>query len=399
MAEKYKKFFCKDCGFPSAYHIQTWLEELANHLPDFSLFKKIKYFSDVLFEKIFTFFKVAFLKENFNLSDIQLRSACFIREARNHGIKFKILRGPFGYTNHILAEAEGRIFRFESLPTADFASKKNLDITNDKQKTKKLLRKKGFPVAEGRSFWFFQKRKAIDFAIDKIGFPLVVKPRNGSVSRHVTTNIKTINQLKEAIQKAIIYSPSFIVEKFIPNTLVYRATVIDFNFTACVKQIPANVVGNGTSTIRKLIDTKNNDPHRGKPNQKEFTLYKIVENEKTRELLKKKGYDFNSIPKKGEIVWLQEDPFLKLGGDLIEVTSQVHSDNLQLFREIARLFDIRVVGIDFLCKEISLPWKKQECAVLELNSLPCIELHHFPSRGKAQNVAKTVVDLFFKYYL
>jgi cyanophycin synthetase len=37
--------------------------------------------------------------------------------------------------------------------------------------------------------------------------------------------------------------------------------------------------------------------------------------------------------------------------------------------------------------------------VLELNSVPCIEMHHFPSSGTPQNVAKALVDLFFKYYL
>jgi len=56
---------------------------------------------------------------------------------------------------------------------------------------------------------------------------------------------------------------------------------------------------------------------------------------------------------------------------------------------------IHVVGIDFLCENISKSWKKQKCAILELNSVPSIELHHFPSAGVPQNVAKAMVDLFF----
>ena len=96
---------------------------------------------------------------------------------------------------------------------------------------------------------------------------------------------------------------------------------------------------------------------------------------------------------------MQKDPFLKLGGDLVEETPKVHPDNIQLFRNIAKFFDIRVVGIDFLIKDVAHSWKNQECAVLELNSLPCIELHHFPSSGKPQNVADAIVSLFFKYYI
>jgi len=219
------------------------------------------------------------------------------------------------------------------------------------------------------------------------------------VSRHVTTNIQNKIQLEKAIRHAIAYSPAFIVEKFIPNTSVFRATVIDFNFVACVRQVAANVIGDGVSTIRALIDKKNLDPRRGEPRQKQFTLYKIVENETTQVLLAAKGYNYETVPAKEETVFLQNDPFLKLGGDLVEVTPQVHEDNLKLFRELARFFDIRITGIDFLAANIAAPWESQACAVLELNSAPCIELHHFPSSGTPTDPAKALADMFFKYYL
>jgi len=144
---------------------------------------------------------------------------------------------------------------------------------------------------------------------------------------------------------------------------------------------------------------KNKNPQRGNPQQKGTILCKLVINETTEKLLKEKGYNFSTIPKKGEIVYLQKDSFLKLGGDLFEVTKGVHPDNLLLFCEVAKFFDVRLVGIDFLAKDISISWKNQPCAILELNSLPCIEMHHFPSSGKSQNVAKTLVDMVFKYYL
>jgi len=368
-------------------------------MPHFSLPRKLEYFFDLFLEKFFIFTKLASLRDDFTRADIQLRSTCFIEEARKRGIKFKALHGLFGYTNQFRAEFNKKIFRFESLPIANFAGKLNMQLVDDKERAKNHLKKGGFTIAEGRSFWFWEKRKAVEFGTNKIGYPLVVKPRSGSVSRHVTTNIQNSSQLKKAIKKAIIYSPVFIVEKFISGVFVHRATVIDFDFVACVKQMPGNIVGNGALTIQELINRKNMDPRRGKPDQKEFTLYKIVINETTRNLLKDKEYNLSTIPQGGEVVYLQRDSFLKLGGDLVEVTPQVHSDNLQLFRDIAKFFDIRVVGIDFMVQDISKSYKNQRYAVLELNSTPCIELHHFPSSGTPQNVAKAVVDLFFKYYL
>ena len=219
------------------------------------------------------------------------------------------------------------------------------------------------------------------------------------MARHVTTNIRSREELREGLDKAIVYSPAFIVERFIENSFVYRATVVDFDFVAVVKQVPANVVGDGTSTIQQLVGKKNGDKKRGEPHQKDFTLYKIVIDETTRKLLAEKNYKLETVPKKDEIVYLQKNPFLKLGGDLVEITEKAHQDNVQLFKNIAKFFDIRLVGIDFLILNISSSWKNQHCAVLELNSVPCIEMHHFPSSGTPQNVANALVNLFFKYYL
>lgn len=369
-------------------------------MPSIIFPQKLELFFDVLIEKLFTFSRLASFKDNFTRSDIQLRSTCFIEELKKRGAEIEALRGPFGYTNYFRAKINDKVIRFESLPIANFISKYDVRLIDDKQKTKLHLQKGGFPIAEGKSFWFWQKKKAVKFG-KNLGYPLVVKPRSGSVSRHVTTDIQDSDKLRMAIHKAVIYSPAFIIEKFLSDTAVYRATVIDFDFVACVKQVPANIIGDGISTIRQLIDQKNSAPGRGgaNPYQKEYTLYKIIEDQVTKELLDKKGHSFSSIPKKGEIVFLQKNPFLKLGGDLVEMTSEVHPDNLALFKQVARHFDIRVVGIDFLIRDISLPWKEQQCAILELNSVPCIELHHFPSSGKPQNVGKRMVDLFFKYYL
>ena len=393
-----KKFYCPDCGMHSAYHFNTWLEEITNSLmPKLRLPRRLNSWFDVIFEKVFSGIGLIKMRDDFLFSEIQMRSACFIDEARKRGIKFQAAKGPVGYTNHFCAEVNGQKIRFESLPVAEHASKYDISFVDCKERTKNHLKKSAFPIADGKSFWFWQKNRALKFGSNELGFPLVVKPRGGSVARHVTTNIRSRDELLKAINKAVIYSPAFVVERFVENSFVYRATVVDFDFVAVVKQVPANVVGDGNSTIRELIEMKNNK--RGEPNQKDFTLYKIVIDETTTKLLSEKGYTLETRPKKDEIVYLQKNPFLKLGGDLVEVTNVVHPDNIQLFKDIAKFFDIRLVGMDFLVPDITSSWRNQQCAVLELNSVPCIEMHHFPSSAKTRNVANALVDLFFKYYL
>ncbi len=394
------KKHCKDCGLPATHHIQTWLEEITSSImPRLRLSKKIESFFDVILEKSFSSIGLIKMREDFLFSEIQMRSACFIDEARKQDVKFQATKGPVGYTNHFCAEVNGQKIRFESLPVAEHVGKYDISFVDCKEKTKNHLKKGGFPIPEGKSFWLWQKNRALNFGGDKLGFPLVVKPRGGSIARHVTTNIRSKGELLKAINKAVIYSPAFIVERFVENSFVYRATVVDFDFVAVVKQAPANITGDGVSSIQQLIEKKNGDKRRGEPHQKDSLLYQLVIDETTKKLLVEKNYTLETVPKKEEVVYLQKNPFLKLGGDLVEVTDIVHHDNVQLFKDITKFFDIRLVGIDFLAPDIASSWRNQQCAVLELNSVPCIEMHHFPSDGAPQNVANALVDLFFKYYL
>ncbi len=362
---------------PIPRHIESWLTEII--------------------ETVLLYTGIAKYRDDFRESDIEPRAWFFIQEAKKRGVQVCSLYGPGGFTNNFKATVGGKTIRFEMLPIIEWENGKNARRADDKKKTKLFLAQKNFPIAEGKTFWFWNKKKALLFG-NTLGFPLVVKPRNGSVSRHVTTNIDSTVALKEAIRYATLYSPSFIVEKCIAGSL-YRGTVLDFTQVVCVEQIPAHIVGDGRRTIRELIDAKNTDPRRGNLDAAHSTLHKITENSMSKKMLGEKNYTALTVLKNGETFFLQKDPFLKWGGDLREVTPFVHPDNIKLFEDVARAFEIHAVGIDFIIPDIRASWKQQSCAVLELNSMPAIDLHHSPTEGTPTNPAKTLVDMFFKYYL
>ncbi len=388
------KKYCEDCALPESFHVQSWIEEIRRSLlPQPRIFRRLEPFFAFLLERFFRIIGLVKMESNFSLFDIQARSACFIKEARARGVEFKAAKGPFGYTNHFWAEVHGRQVTFDSLPLAGHVGKHDISFVDCKERTKKYLEKGNFPIAAGKFFWFWQEKQALNYGISKLGFPLVVKPRGGSVARHVTTDIGNEKGLKLAINKAIVYSPVFTVERFIGDAFVHRATVVDFDYVAVVRQEPASVTGDGKSTIQELATEKNNS------RVENPVLHKIVIDKTTAACLNERNYDLKTVLRMGEAVYLQKDPFVRLGGDLCEVTSGVHPDNLQLFKDIAKFFDMRLVGIDFMVLDISKSWRNQETAVLELNSAPCIEVHQYPSSGKPQNVARAVSDLFFKYYL
>ena len=370
-------------------------------MPNIYLPHSFNYFIEKSFVNLFCFLKVIKVEEIFERSKISskisLRTTVFMDEAEKRGIKFSALKGPVSYLNQFYMVVNGKKYLFEGLPRAEWLSKKSIHRIDDKIFIKNELAKIGAPIAEGRSFNHFNRRKALKYG-ERLEFPLIVKPRAGSISHHITTDIKNKNELKEAIRKTLRYSPFFVVEKYLEDMNVYRATVIDEENIACVKRVAAHIIADGKHSIKKLIEIKNKDSRRGNPRQKDTTLYKLVINKTSEKLLAEQGYNFNSVSEKGEIIYLQEKVILDLGADLFEVSRNMHWDNIELFKKIASLFNVKLVGIDFIAEDISKSWKEQRCAVIELNSLPYIDMHHFPTYGEPMEISKHLCDMVVKYY-
>ena len=319
---------------------------------------------------------------------ISNRTLVIAREAARRGVTVKSFKF-FGKesTNFFSINIKNKKIFFEVLPTADIAEISKIDF-DDKYKLKQILKSNKLPYAEGECFCGI--KTALAYA-KKSGFPLVVKPRNSSLSKHIVCNIQNEADLKKAIKIAQIISRYFIVEKFIEGD-VYRATLVNHKMAACCMREAPNVVGDGINTIAELIKIKNEHPWRGEAHQKNFTLRKISAGENARSFLTKQGLDMESVLPKGTKARLHNKIILKCGADIHDKTDEIHPDNVALFQKISRLCDTPLVGLDFICQDISLPHHRQECAVLEANSLPYIDMHHYPLTGQPRNVAGLIVD-------
>lgn len=390
---------CPDCNESKSHHLTTRLEELFSHAPHWNipgLERFAEWWFAAIVERLFVRLGFARWNTHIALERLQLRSACFAEEAQKRNVPLAVLEGPNGPTNHFRIGINGKQFRFDGLPLAEHVLAPTIPLT-DKARTRSALKNGGFPIADGKVFWFWQKNAARRFVEHKLGFPVVIKPRNGFLCRHVTTNVETEKELAAAIHHALDYSPSFLVERYLHGN-VYRATVIDAQTVACVQYIAANVLGDGIQSIRTLVKAKNESQERGLPPSKRHVLYKIVVNGMTDRLLREHGKTLDSIPPIGQRVWLQCDPFQSLGGDVVEVTESLHPENLELFRSVARYAHAGIVGIDLICQDISQSWRNQQCAILELSDIPCIELHQFPSSGTPRNLGSAILNMVYKYY-
>ena len=79
----------------------------------------------------------------------------------------------------------------------------------------------------------------------------------------------------------------------------------------------------------------------------------------------------------------------------------VHPAVIQILGGVIQVGDIYkdadpLVGVDFIMEDARVPWQEQErCGVIECNSLPFIDLHHYPLYGEPRNVAGALWDIVF----
>lgn len=316
------------------------------------------------------------------------RTLVVVREARTRGITIKSIRFLGQHTNFFSIQTNRKKRIFEGLPHLLVDRHSPIDFSN-KGTFKSLLEKADLPHPQGRVF--HGARAALGYANTAIGFPVVVKPAAGSLSKHTVCNIQTNAELEEAIRIAQIVSREFLVEQYIAGN-DYRITMVDGKVVAACLREPPNVVGDDKRSVQALIELKNQDLRRGSMTQRNRTLHKLVVSPTTVALLAGEKLTLTSVLPKGKKVYLHTKVILAAGADIHDVTDAIHPDNRALFEQVAALCQTPVVGIDMIARDLATPHTQQPCAILEANSLPYIDMHHYPVMGQPRNVAGSVLD-------
>ncbi len=264
-----------------------------------------------------------------------------------------------------------------------------VDIAGDKEETKNLLDAAQIPVPKGT---VIRSEEGLKDAVERYGYPLVIKPIDGNHGKGNTTNITTYEQALKAFEAAKQYSRSVIVEKFITG-FDFRVLVINYKFICAALRTPASVIGDGEHTIQWLIDEINKDPRRGYGHEKVLT--QITIDQFTQKMLDEKGYTLETIPSKEELVLLKPTANLSTGGTSTDVTDEVHPVNIFMAERIARIIGLDICGIDIMAPDLKRPVTENGGAILEVNAAPGFRMHVEPSEGIARNAAEPVIDMLF----
>ena len=264
-----------------------------------------------------------------------------------------------------------------------------VDIACNKELTKKMLEDAAIPVPSGD---LVVDEEGLQRVIKKIGYPLVLKPLDGNHGKGASINVKDYESALVGLEHAQKYSRKVIVEKYITG-YDFRVLVINHRMVAAARRVPAHVMGDGELNIQQLIDKENEDPRRGYGH--ENVLTEIEVDKDTNELLAKLNYTLETVPQKGEIVYLKSTANLSTGGTSIDVTDMIHPENIQMAERISRIIGLDVCGIDIMAENLTQPLKESGGAILEVNAAPGFRMHLAPSEGLPRNVAAPVVDMLY----
>lgn len=395
--------YCSECGEARVphgmYKFQAWVnvmlerfEERTHFLGESSYPIFVRWGLDryvPIFLETLAWLRLGTLKSEVDPRD-NIRTKALFDGAKAAGVhlrQFRLLN--VGDNGTFIAEKGDKVLTFAVMPRPRGFRSPSLNWMDDKGKLKIYLLKHHIPTAEGGVASTLAEANAI---YDRIGPPVISKPHRTSRGLHTTIEIRSKQDLERAFRITKQVSPWAIIEKELQG-IVHRVTLVGGRVSAIVKRDYPSVYGDGVSTVRQLLDKENSDPRRD-----DFEFYKIQPNDRAEYQLSHNGLSWDSVPAKGQHVILNDKVSRRHGTVTVDVTDETHPENIKLFERIAEVMGDPLIGVDYMIGDMSVPWQEQPGnGLIECNSMPYIDLHHYPYEGKARNVGKDLWDYVFAH--
>lgn len=281
-------------------------------------------------------------------------------------------------------------FRYSSLDLNPLGAS---EVSKDKDYANFFMKRMGYPIIAGSAFFSKEwcraigSRKNIQAAYryaKKLGFPVMVKPNSGSQGAGVA-KVYNKKELYQAMRFIFSRDKVGLVQKFIPGN-DYRIVVLDQKVISAYQRTPLNLVGDGRSTVRQLLQKKQQafvaDSRDTQLNPKDFRI--LLK-------LKRQGLFMNSVLKPGGQIMLLDNANLSTGGDAHDVTKDIHPAFKKLAVRLTRDMGLKFCGVDLLI-EGSITDARAKYWILETNAAPGLD--HYVRSGKKQQ--KIVEDMYTK---
>ena len=255
----------------------------------------------------------------------------------------------------------------------------------NKTVTKIVLARAGFRVPDGETFGLMDDAKKAYPRFAQKAFVIKPKSTNYGLGITIFKGETSITDFNAGLAMAFAEDDEIIIEEFLPGT-EYRFFVIDHQVKAVLLRIPANVIGDGERSIEELVAEKNDNPLRGTNHRSPLEQL----------MLKEQGLRIDSIPEKGQQVFLRENSNVSTGGDSIDVTDDIHESYKQLAVDAVEVLGASISGIDLIIPDKDKPYETHEdYGIIEANFNPMMHMHIYPYAGKSRRLTLDVLRFLY----
>lgn len=265
-----------------------------------------------------------------------------------------------------------------------------LQLAGDKPAVYRLLVQAGIPVprhivlatgAVGR----------LDETLRALPLPLVIKPAADTGGGDgVSTNITTLKQLRHAVAWACAYGRRILIETQIEGDC-YRVLLLDGEVLDAVRRRRSRVVGDGRSTIRRLIAAEN-DLRLSLGTERAQVL--IRRDPDLVATLASQGLSLCSRPAKGNAVELKRVINDNRADENEAADGVLCPAILATARGAANAIGVRLAGVDVICRDPGVPLEQSGGAIIDVNATPGF-YYHYHRRGASCAVADHILQRIF----
>lgn len=273
-------------------------------------------------------------------------------------------------------------------------------LANDKAWTYQVLHQAGFQIPPGDYFFLTPDWKeyrpegkelvdALAYA-NKIGFPVFVKPNDGS-SGFLAEIISDQPALEKHLTDIARISQIALVQKPIQQA-EYRLFVVDDEVQFAYRRQRPFITGDGQHTIGELVTAHNTQIPLAKHRIDPATDF-------LREKLRAQKLSMTSVVPEGEKIEIAAHANLAGGGQLTEYQEILPVWVHEWASKVIKTVGLRVAGIDvFMPKSLvdSSVEETQNWTIIEVNSNP--NLAGIYTNGHAKTAQKTWIKILHKYF-
>ncbi|MGM0443568.1 MAG: bifunctional glutamate--cysteine ligase GshA/glutathione synthetase GshB [Fibrobacterota bacterium] len=317
--------------------------------------------------------------------NLELSSKILLREATRAGIPWAVIDEN---DNFIALQKKGRRKLVKQATKTGADSYISVLAMENKAVTKQLLTAQEIPVPAGKVYADHDAARR-DY-LRWQNTPLVIKPNSTNFGIGITIfpQPPARREYEEALAEAFGADDTILAEHFFAGP-EYRFFVINGKSAAVLRRVPANICGDGVSTIAELVTAKNRDPLRGTGYV--TPLEKISLQKAERRFLKQSGRTPQSIPAAGEVVYLRENSNISTGGDSLDFTDEMHRTYKAAALRAATAADAAICGVDMIVRDMYAPAAPGNHTIIELNFNPAIHIHCYPFQGKNRRLGREVL--------